>query len=155
MRPFSTRLACVLCAMLAVASLSFTTGQETSSPKSAAKLAPAPAVAAPEHDERPAPQARAAAPQVGRGFISSIRERREKRKERGLELPKLFAIGEELKAEGEIYKGMPDEEIVAAIAARLEADNPNAFAEANAVDWQAIFDLIERLLPILLKLLGL
>lgn len=150
-RPFSRRIACLLCAMLVLASLTFFATAQEAAPKSAAKIQP---VADEPAEPAPPEASRAAAPRA-RGILSSIRERREKRRERGLELPQLVAVAEELKAEGEITKDTPDEEIVAAIAARVQENNPNAYAEASAIDLQGIIDFIERLLPLILKLIGL
>jgi hypothetical protein len=100
-----------------------------------------------------APKEEASAP------TAKVAARREltlrQRREMGLTLSNLAEIAKELKAEGEIDKDTPHAEGAALIASRLESKSPKSFAGSSAFDWQAILDLIERLMPFIMRLIDL
>lgn len=73
----------------------------------------------------------------------------------GITLQSVRKEVEELKAAGEIDSSMSRAEIAALVTDRLSNKNQAAFKAAGAsLDWEAILNFIEKLLPIILKLLG-
>lgn len=79
----------------------------------------------------------------------TLRERREM----GLTVLNIAQVARELKQSGDIDAQTSQAEIAAAIAIKLESKNPQAFGAG--VDWDAILAFIERLLPLILKLIAL
>ena len=77
------------------------------------------------------------------------------RRKRGVTFINLIRVAGELEAEGEISKDMTADEIAAAVLERIVAENPKAFEDVEAVDWDALLAFIERLLPIILQIIGL
>lgn len=61
---------------------------------------------------------------------------------------------EELKASGDIDAGSSRAEIAAAVVNHLSNQNPQAFGESG-LDLDAILAFIEKILPLILMLLGL
>lgn len=137
------RLLCLLIAAVACVSLSFALAQEPAVPK---KVEPNPKTV----DWKSGPIGVQPPIASGRRDLS-FRQRREL----GLTIANLAEIAKELKAEGEIDKDTPRSEVAAAIAVRLEAKNPAAFKGAAAIDLDSIIAFIERLLPLILKLIDL
>jgi hypothetical protein len=74
-------------------------------------------------------------------------------RELGLSLPNLVAVAKELRAEGEIDDSTSRAEKVAAITVRLHDKNPQAFSLGN-VDWDAVFEFIDRLMGLIEKIMG-
>lgn len=76
------------------------------------------------------------------------------RRRAGITVFNLGSIVRELKASGEIDENDTNAEIAAAVAVRFQETNSQALANA-AIDWDKLIALIERLLPLILKLFGL
>lgn len=90
------------------------------------------------------------APAAGSRRVLGLRERRQL----GLTVANISVALKELKAEGEIDKTSSDSEIAAAVAAKLAEKNPQSFGAAG-IDLDAIIAFIEKLLPLILKLIAL
>jgi hypothetical protein len=60
-----------------------------------------------------------------------------------------------LQQEREGFDEWTQEEIAAEVLNELVNENPKAFADAGAIDWDGLLALIERLLPIILQLIAL
>jgi hypothetical protein len=72
----------------------------------------------------------------------------------GLTVANITEIAKTLKAEGEIDENTSHSEIAAAIAVRLATKNSDEFA-AVGLDLDTVIQFIERLLPLILKLIEL
>lgn len=127
-------------------------GQEPAAKPSVTKLAPA--EEAPRKPARTEAAEETDAPRrTGSGLLSSFRERREQRLARGLTLSNFVKIGKDLEARGEIVKGeTPPEEVGAAIVVELQQQSGGS--NLAAIDWDFVWDLVERFLPMILDLLG-
>lgn len=87
----------------------------------------------------------------GRRREFTLRERREM----GLTVGNLADHYRELRNEGVIDEDSSRAEVSAALSARLDERNPQPFKGFGAVDWDSLISFIERLIPLILKLLEL
>jgi hypothetical protein len=76
------------------------------------------------------------------------------RRDMGLTLVNLVRVTRQLAAEGVVDKDTPPEELRDAILSRLAAESPEACADPT-VDWDAVLQFLEKLLPFLLQILAL
>ena len=78
------------------------------------------------------------------------------RRQMGLTFLGTLGAARELARRGEIHKDMDRKEISALIAEEIMATNAKAWADnAAAIDWDAIIAFIEKLIPLILKLIEL
>ena len=77
--------------------------------------------------------------------------RRQARRDYGLTIPKLVKLARDIKEEGEI--DMDDHGALAgALAARVPLKGVDA-SNYGAVDWDAILEFIENLIPLILRII--
>jgi len=92
-------------------------------------------------------------------LLGSVGGRRElswrERRALGLTFLNLLATARELKVAGEIDSSTLSSDMAAAIAMRMEQKSPSTFAALGPVDWDAIIAFIERLIPLIAKLIEL
>lgn len=78
------------------------------------------------------------------------------RRQMGLTFRGALQAARELNRRGEIHKDMDSKEISALIAEEIMVTNAKAWADnAVAIDWDAILAFIEKLIPLILKLIEL
>ena len=75
------------------------------------------------------------------------------RRELGLTFRNILRVTKQLQENGEL-EDLTQAEIAAEVMAVIAEENPKSFAEAS-LDWDGILNFIERLLPIILKLIEL
>lgn len=75
------------------------------------------------------------------------------RKDMGLTVRELAPVYRELKKSGEIDDESSDGEIAAALSVKMSQKNPMAFK--GNIDWDAIIAFIEKMIPLILKLISL
>ena len=84
------------------------------------------------------------------GRIGIIQRRR-----MGLTLGNLIAVAREAKAQGRLDNAETHADMTAVLLQGLVASNPQQFANVSGPDWDAIFEFIERLIPLIMLLIGL
>lgn len=77
------------------------------------------------------------------------------RRAMGLTLFGVMGAAQRLKAGGQISRDMDRDEMVELIATELALENPQAWAEAPAIDWETVLKWIEMFMPIILAFLAL
>ena len=87
---------------------------------------------------------------VGRRSGLSWRQRRRM----GVTPLNMARVVKNLKEQHEDFDEWSQEEIAAAILDELVNDHPQAFAEVGAIDWDGLLAFIEKLLPIILKIIA-
>lgn len=73
----------------------------------------------------------------------------------GLTIANITKSVKKLKASGEITADSTDAEVAALVAQDIFKDNKAAWGDPKAVNWDSVLALIEKLLPIIMLLLGL
>jgi len=79
---------------------------------------------------------------------------RRERRDMGLTFRNIRRAMATMQASGEIDETMTKAEISIAVADKLVSDNPSAFQDPS-LDWDAILAFIERMIPLILKLIAL
>lgn len=143
------------CCLGWVVPVCFGAEEETAKQSSPVKWVEEPTTKAPKKAKPPViqvadrSQPNAAAERFGRRSLS-IREAREL----GVTLASVRSCVQELREQGEIDETTSRAEIAALVTDRLMEKNQEAFAASAGLDWEAILAFIERLLPLILRLLG-
>ncbi len=113
------------------------------------KVEPVPAVVPVDKELTGDPSLAAAAAVVhGRQGLS-----RKQRRDMGLSIRNIRRVTAELHKTGEL-QDMTREEVSAAVLDQLMSESPAAFQDA-AIDWDNLLAFIERLIPLILKLIAL
>lgn len=76
-----------------------------------------------------------------------------KRRQAGVTVRNLVKAGKELKAAGAL-EGLSDSEVAAALLSKVTRGNEEVLADPS-FDWDSILSFIEKLLPLILKLIDL
>lgn len=76
------------------------------------------------------------------------------RRDMGLTIVNITQETRKMMAEGVISKSTPKDEVAELVLERLVFQNPRAFGEAS-IDWDAVLAFIEKLLPLILTIIGL
>jgi hypothetical protein len=84
-----------------------------------------------------------------RGGLSWLQRRR-----LGITPLNMARVAKRLKAENEDFDEWSREEIAAAVLNELMNENPTAFADVAAIDWDGLLAFIERLLPVILQIIA-
>ena len=75
------------------------------------------------------------------------------RRELGLTLNNLIRVTKQLKRDKKL-EGLTHDQIAVVVAEQLVVENPKAAADAT-IDWDAIIAFIERLIPLIMKIIAL
>jgi len=67
----------------------------------------------------------------------------------------VIAAARRLAKDGQINKSTPKEELLELIAIEIMVQNAAAWAEAPEIDWDAIIQFLERLIPIIAAIIAL
>lgn len=76
------------------------------------------------------------------------------RREMGLTVRNVRATLAKMQADGEITEDMDSNSVAVMVADKLLSDNPSAFQDPS-LDWDAILEWLERLIPFILKIIAL